>query len=133
MDSLDQRTSEQPGLVVLERLADAEAHLHATTVDDRAIQLLAQERERRTIELPPLGTLVRAVLWFIVPAVPLGSLVDWEAAALGGAVGLVLWMLNRLAARSSVQFADGFLRFRDEAPAHGIREDDDVRWQWSRG
>lgn len=133
MDSLDRRTSGQPGTVALERLAHAAAHLHATAVDDRAIQLLAQERERRTIELPPLGTLVGVLLWVLVPAVALGSLVDWEAAAGAGAVGSILWLLNRRAARSSVRFAEGFLRFRDDTPAYGIREDDDVRWQWSRG
>jgi hypothetical protein len=128
MDSLDRRTSGQPGTVALERLGPAAAHLRATAVD-----LLAQERERRTIELPPLATVIGALLWCIVPAAPVAAFVDWETAAVAGGVGLVLWLMNRLAARSSVRFSDGFLRLPDDTPAHGVREDDDVRWQWSRG
>lgn len=133
MDSLDRRTPGQSGSVTLERLVHSAAHRHVTSLDDRAIQLLAEGRERRTIELPPLGTLAGVSLWVVVPSVSLGSLVDWEAAVVAGAVGLVLWKLNRRAAGSTVGFADGFLRFRDDAAVHGIREDDDVRWQWSRG
>jgi hypothetical protein len=133
MDSLDRRTLGQPGTVALERLGPAAAHLHATAVDDSAIEFLAQARERRTIELPPLATVIGALLWFILPAAPVASLVDWETAAVAGGVGLVLWLMNRLAARSSVRFSDGFLRLPDDGPAHGVREDDDVRWQWSRG
>jgi hypothetical protein len=133
MESQHGRTSGQPGTVARERLVHTAAHLRAAAVDDRAIEFLALERERRTIELPPLGTLVGALLWFLVPAVPLLALVDWEAAAVAGAAGLILRMLNRQAVRSSVRFADGFLRFRDDTPVHGIREEDDVRWHWGRG
>lgn len=133
MESPDRRFSGQPGNVALEPLVRPGTHLRSAVLDDRGIQLLARERQRRTIELPPLSTLVGALLWFLVPAISLLSAVDWEAGAVAGVGGLCLWILNRRAERSTIRFADGFIRFLDDTPAYGIREDDDVRWRWGRG
>ena len=132
MESLDRDRFGQPGTVARERVVRPSAHLHAAVVDDVALEILAREQDRRTIELPPLGTLVGALLWALAPAVALFSLVNWEAAAVAGPGGFLLWVLNRRVARSSIRFADGFVQYRDETPVSGIREDDDVRWQWGR-
>ncbi len=42
-------------------------------------------------------------------------------------------VLRRVAASMSFSFADGFLTYRGDAGwPHGVQEDDDFRWSWSR-
>lgn len=108
------------------------AHLHASRIDDRAIELLAQGRERPSVALPPLGDLLGMLAWSLVPAVPLLALVDWQAAAVVGGAGLLVRAIRRRGGRPEATFANGFLQFQgDGGRARGVQEDDDVRWRWA--
>lgn len=108
------------------------AHLHVSRLDDRAIELLAHERDRPSVELPPLGDLLDLLLWSLVPAVPLLALVGWQAAVVAGGAGLLARTVQPRSGRPGATFAEGFLQFQgDEGRARGVQEDDDVRWRWS--
>jgi hypothetical protein len=132
MEPPDPRTAEQPGAIARGRVAPAPPRLRSPILDAGSFDLLALDPNRRRIEIPPLGEAVGILLWSLVPAVPLAASVGWQPAVIGAAAGLLLRTLNRFAARSGFQFADGFLQFQsDEGPALRVREDDDVRWHWS--
>jgi hypothetical protein len=133
MEPVDPHAAEEPGTVARERLVPAAPRLRSPVRDAGSFDLLALDPNRPSIEIPPLGETVGILLWSLVPAVPLAASVGWQPAVIGAVAGLFLRTLNRFAARSGFQFADGFLQFQnDEAPALGVREDDDVRWHWSR-
>jgi hypothetical protein len=134
MEPMDPSTPGRPDAVVRERLVPSAAHLRSPVVDDHSIELLALDPDRLTLELPPLNDVVGMLLWSLGPGVPCLALVGWEAALITGGAGLFLWILNGRPSRSGVAFTEGFLRFRgDDAPAHGIQEEDDVRWRWRGG
>ncbi|MBI3749910.1 MAG: hypothetical protein HY262_13860 [Chloroflexi bacterium] len=131
---MDSRAPAPPGTVARERLVPSALHLHAARIDDRAIELLAQGRDRPSVALPPLGDLLGMLAWSLVPAVPLLALVDWQAAAVVGGAGLLVREIRRRGGRPEATFANGFLQFQgDEGRARGIQEDDDVRWRWRGG
>ncbi len=131
MEPMDSRESGRPIAVARERLAPAAAHLHASSLDDGAMELLAEDRDRPSVALPPLADVLGALLWSLLPGVPLFALVGWQAALIAGGMGLLVQTWSRRAARPGVQFADGFLQFRgDEGRARGVQEDDEVRWRW---
>ena len=131
MEPMDSRASGQADIVARERLVPSAAHLRTSRLDDQAIELLAQDRERPSVALPPLADLLGVLLWSLVPAVPLLALVSWQAAAVAGAAGLFLRTVHLHSGRPGVAFADGFLQFQgDGGRAPGVQEDDDVRWRW---
>jgi hypothetical protein len=134
MEPIDVLDPGRATIVARERLVPGTAHLRTSTLDDRSIAMLALEAERLTVPVPPPGEVVGTLLWILAPAVPLLAVGGYQAAAIAAAGVLVLRLLNRWSARSTIQFADGFLQFqRDAQPAPGVREDDDVRWRWDRG
>ncbi len=134
MEPMEQRAAEQPDTVARQRLVPATPRLRSRVPDAGSFEFLVLDPTRPTIEIPPPDEIIGILLWASIPAVPLAASVGWQPAVIGAAAGLILRTLNRFAAGSGVQFADGFLQFRkDDAPALGVREDDDVRWQWSRG
>jgi hypothetical protein len=65
-------------------------------------------------------------------AVPILALIGWQAAILGAVLATIYRAVDQRVSRLDFTFADGFLGFRTttELP-HGIREDNDVRWNWS--
>ena len=71
------------------------------------------------------------VLWaFPIPVALL--LAGWQSALMVAGLDSILHALSLVANRVTFTFADGFLPFRlEDAWPHGVREDDDVRWNWS--
>jgi hypothetical protein len=131
MESLGSPASGQSGNVARERLVPSAARVHASSLDDCAMELLASERDRTTVALPPLRELLGVLVWSLGPGVPLFALVGWQASVVAGGAGLLLRSVRLRAVRPGLQFADGFLKFRgDDVRARGVQEEDDVRWRW---
>ena len=105
------------------RPPSAAADARALPFRDRALDVVELDAE-----------VVGMLLWALLPALPLLAVGGYQAAAIAGGGILVLRLLNHWSARSTIQFADGFLQFHHDADrAPGVREDDDVRWRWDRG
>jgi len=133
MEPIDRHPAGQPGAVAHERLVHPTSRLRSPIVEDRSILLPPPDPERPSLEVPPVGELIRLLAWAIVPAAPFLVLVGWQPALMVGGVALLIRRLSRRAGRATFVFADGFLRFRDDARAQGIQEEDDIRWTWSGG
>jgi hypothetical protein len=88
--------------------------------------------ERPTIVLPPLRELMEPSAVAIVIAAPLLVLAGWQLALIAGLGATILREVERRMPASS-SFAAGFLPYQaDDAWPRGVREDDDVRWNWSK-
>lgn len=87
--------------------------------------------EGPTVVLPPVGDLRGPTAVALLVAAPLALLVGWQVAIAAGLVATILREVERRVP-ASYSFAAGFLPYRrdDEWP-HGVREDDEVRWNWS--
>lgn len=109
------------------------ACLRSPIMEHRPPQPLPPDSERMTVVLPAARDVIRPLAWATLVAVPLLALVGWQAAIAVGATTALIREVDRRVGRSELSFASGFLgyRTRPEWP-HGVREDDDVRWNWSK-
>jgi hypothetical protein len=136
MEPMDHRRADEPGAVVLERLEGLErpaSHLRSPIVEERTIDLAPLDIDRPSVEVPPVGRLIPMLAWAIVPAVPCLLLIGWQSALLAASVALLVREVDRRAGRARLLFADGFLRFEDDARAQGVQEENDVHWTWGQG
>lgn len=87
--------------------------------------------ERPGIEIPPLREFMGPSALAIVVAAPLFVLAGWQLALIAGVGATIVREVERRMP-ASYSFAAGFLPYRpDDGWPHGVREDDDVRWNWS--
>jgi hypothetical protein len=86
-----------------------------------------------SLAVPSLSSVAGELRWGALPALAILLVFGWvQIALLAGVLAIAGRLVDRWIGRSGVSFAGGFLPFRTEdAWPHGVREDDDVRWQWS--
>jgi hypothetical protein len=59
---------------------------------------------------------------------------DLPVSLLAGGAAVLAVALHRAATSGRFGFGDGFLAFRsDQSWPHGVQEDDDFQWSWTRG
>lgn len=88
--------------------------------------------DRPSLAIPPVRALIRPVIWAILPALPVVTLVGWQPALIVGVVAAVIRDLDIRIGRATFSFGDGFLPFRAQnAWPRGVQEEDRVHWNWS--
>lgn len=142
-DSISSRRSNAPGYELLERsatlgwvawpeLARPVAQFSSPIMRRRVVRPLAPDPDRIGFTIPPVRDVIGPMAWGIVAGVAVLALVGWQAAIIGGVTAAIYRALDQRVSRLEFSFADGFLGFRTTPElAHGVREDNDVRWNWS--
>lgn len=101
-------------------------------LEGRPIVGLPSDPERRGMAVPAVRDVIRPMGWAMLLAIPVLVVVGWQVALIIGAASAIIRGVDGRIARSNLSFADGFLGFRSEAAwPKGVREDDDVHWNWS--
>lgn len=120
------------GWVAWPELVRPVAHLSSPIMRQRDVRPLPPDPDRVTFSIPPIRDVLGPMAWGIMIAVPILVLISWQAAVVGAVVATIYRAVDQRASRLEFSFADGFLGFRTttELP-HGVREDNDVRWNWS--
>jgi hypothetical protein len=107
-------------------------HLTSPIMRRRLVVPLPPDPDRLAFSVPPVRDVVGPMAWGMLFAVPILVLIGWQAAVIGAVVITIYRAIEQRASRLEFTFADGFLGFRTTSQtAHGIREDNDVRWNWS--
>lgn len=107
------------------------ARMCSPIMEHRGFEAIAPAEEGPAVVLPPLSDLKGPTAVAVLVAAPLALVAGWQ---LGLAAGLVATILREVERRvpASYSFAAAFMPYRrDDAWPHGVREDDDVRWNWS--
>lgn len=142
-DSISSRRSNALGYELLERsatlgwvawpeLARPVAQFSSPIMRRRVVRPLAPDPDRIGFTIPPVRDVIGPMAWGIVAGVAVLALVGWQAAIIGGVTAAIYRALDQRVSRLEFSFADGFLGFRTTPElAHGVREDNDVRWNWS--
>jgi hypothetical protein len=142
-DSTSSRRSKTLGYELVERsttlgwvgwpeLVRPVAHLSSPIMRPRLVRPLPPDPDRMTFVIPPVRDVIGPMAWGMAAGVAILALVGWQAAILGAVVATIYRAVDQRMSRLDFNFADGFLGFRTttELP-HGVREDNDVRWNWS--
>lgn len=102
-------------------------------MEARPFQPVPHDRDRRAVTVPAARDVIRPIGWAMLLAVPILVVVGWQVALFVGVASAIIRAVDGRIARSNLSFADGFIGFRGEhAWPKGVREDDDVRWNWSK-
>jgi hypothetical protein len=108
------------------------ARLRSPVLEHRPIELLSPDEDRPTVLLPPLRAFIGPSGLALLVAAPVLLLAGWQLALVAAVIAIVSRAVDRLVGRATFSFGDGFLPFRTEGGwPKGVREDDDVRWNWS--
>lgn len=90
------------------------------------------DRDRPTVEMPPLRVLIGPLVWAVVPGLPVLVRVGWQAAIVVGVVAILVREVRGRASRSGISFTDGFLAYTaHNGWPRGVQEDDDAHWNWT--
>ena len=108
------------------------SRIRSPIVEHRLFEPLPGDEYRPTFLLPPLRVVVDPARFALLVAVPLLLLVTWQIALVGAAAAVVAREVRRRVDRITFTFAEGMLPYRaDMGWPHGVREDDDIHWNWS--
>lgn len=87
-----------------------------------------------SVRIPPAPVLIRSFGLALVAAGPCLPLLGWQPAVIMGGIVAVTRLIDGRISRLSFRFGDGFV---PPTNAHGwprgVQEDDEIRWNWSRG
>ena len=101
-------------------------------MESRVVIPVPADRDQPGLTVPAARDVIRPVGWALLVAIPVLFVVGWQLALLLGVASAIVRTVDGLIGRSSLSFADGFIGSRAEAAwPKGVREDDDVRWNWS--
>jgi hypothetical protein len=107
-------------------------HLSSPIMRRRVIVPLPPDPDRLAFSVPPVRDVVGPMAWGMLIALPILVLIGWQVAVVGAVVATIYRAVDQRASRLEFSFADGFLGFRTTTQmAYGVREDNDVRWNWS--
>ena len=102
-------------------------------MESRVFVPVPADRDQPGLTVPAARDVIRPVGWALLVAIPVLFIVGWQLALLLGVASAIVRTVDGLIGRSNLSFADGFIGFRAEAAwPKGVREDDDVRWNWSK-
>jgi hypothetical protein len=108
------------------------ARLRSPVLEHRPIELLPPDEDRPTVLLPPLRAFIGPSGLALLVAAPVLLIAGWQLALVAAVIAIVSRAVDRVVGRATFSFGDGFLPFRTEGGwPKGVREDDDVRWNWS--
>lgn len=108
------------------------ARLRSPIMERRPFVLPPPADDRVTVPLPPLSAFVGASGLALLVATPVFLMAGWQVAIVAAVLAPVARQLRRWANRLTFSIGDGFLPYRAETGwPKGVREDDDVRWNWS--
>jgi hypothetical protein len=137
------RQQSSPGVELIERpavtgwmvwpeLVRPDPTIRSPIMDPRRRQILPPDPDRTTVMLPAGRDLLGPMTWAVCIALPVLVVIGWQAAVLAWVVTAIVRTVDGRLARSDLSFASGFIGYRG-APEwpRGVREDDDVRWNWS--
>lgn len=120
------------GRIAWPELVRPVARLSSPIMQRRTVRPLAPDPDRMTFSIPPARDFIGPMAWATLIAVPILVLFGWQYAVLVGVIAAIVRAVDQRMARLDFSFADGFLGFRTTTPLpHGVREDNDVRWNWS--
>lgn len=138
-----QRPRSLPGVELIERpavtgwmvwpdLVRPDPTIRSPIMDPRPRQIVPPDPDRTMLMLPAARDLLGPMGWAIWIALPVLVLIGWQAAVIAWVGTTFVRSLDGRLARSDVSFASGFIGYRPPTGLpHGVREDDDVRWNWS--
>ncbi len=139
-----QRPWSTPGFELIERpaisgwdawpeLVRPVARLRSPIMEHRPRRALPPGPDGATVMLPAARDMIRPMAWAMLIGLPVLALIGWQAAILVGGTAAVIRAVDSRIARSDLSFASGFIGYRTQAGLpHGVREDDDVRWNWTK-
>ena len=108
------------------------SRIRSPIMEHRSFEPLPPADDRPAVMLPPLRAFIGPSAFALLVAVPLLLLVTWQVALVGAAVAAAARELRGRANRMTFSFGEGFLPYRAQTGwPQGVREDDDVRWNWS--
>jgi hypothetical protein len=101
-------------------------------MERRPIELRTTDDDRPSVLLPPMRSFIGPTGVALMVAAPVLLLAGWQAALIAGLGAAAYRELDRRVGRAGFSLGDGFLPYRSETGwPHGVREDDDVRWNWA--
>ena len=119
----------RPVTVAVEPLA----RMRSPIMESRSLDSAPTPDDGAAVVLPPLRELIGPSAIAIAVAAPLLVLAGWQVALLAAVGATLIREIERRMPGSS-SLAAAFLPYRaDDGWPHGVREDDDVRWNWSTG
>ena len=143
MDHDSQRHRSLPGVELIERaavtgwmvwpeLVRPDPTIRSPIMDPRRREILPPDPDRTTLMLPAARDLLGPMTWAMLIALPVLAMIGLQAALIVWGTATFIRTVDGRLARSDLSFASGFIGYRGpmELP-HGVREDDDVRWNWS--
>lgn len=108
------------------------ARFRSPLMDRRPTVTPPADDDRVMVSLPPLSAFLGASGLALVVAAPLLLVAGWQVAAVAAVLAPLARQLRRWANRLPFTIGDGFLPYRaDDGWPKGVREDNDVRWNWS--
>jgi hypothetical protein len=109
------------------------ARLRSPIMDHRPRPTTPPDEDRVMVMLPAARDIIRPMAWATLIALPVLALIGWQAALVVGGTAAFIRAVDCRIARSELSFASGFIGYRPQVGLpHGVREDDDVRWNWSK-
>ncbi len=132
-----------PGFELIERpavtgwltwpeLVRPDPRMRSPIMDHRRRTIAPAELDRAMFMLPAARDMLRPMGWATVIAFLVLAVIGWQAALLAWVATAVVRAVDGRIARSDLTFASGFIGY--SAPTgwpRGVREDNDVRWNWS--
>jgi hypothetical protein len=120
-----------PGPRVIPVAVAPAARLRSPIMERRPIELRTTDDDRPSVLLPPMRSFIGPSGVALMVAAPILLLAGWQVALVAGLGAAGYRELDRRIGRAGFSLGDGFLPYRRETGwPHGVREDDDVRWNW---